>query len=117
MILVIMVAAFVLPSMAQNYEAQQPNSTFQSTSTLMGSGSSLSANPTINENGTASAPSYSPARAGSSPRKSGLLPGEPTNKDGDEGNTPIGDALLPLLLMAMLFCGVVYYRRKKALRC
>ena len=113
MILVIMVAAFVLPSMAQNYEAQQPNSAFQSTSTLMGSGSSLSSNPTINENGTASAPSYSPARAGSSPRKSGLLPGEPTNKDGDPGNVPIGEPWV-LAIFAAAFAAVIAVRRKRA---
>jgi len=30
-----------------------------------------------------------------------------------EPGTPIGDAILPLLLMALAFCGVVYLRRKK----
>ena len=109
-----MVAAFALPTMAQNYEAQQPNSAFQSTSTMMGSGSSLSSNPTINENGTATTPSYSPAKAsGSGPRKAGSLPGKPTNGEGDNGNTPIGDAVLPLLLMSLAFVGVTYLRKRK----
>jgi len=112
-IILIVVAAFALPTMAQNYEAQQPTATFQSTSTFTGSGSTYSSNPTINENGVATTPSYSPARAGSSPRKSGLLPSEPTNKDGDEGNTPIGDAVLPLLLMSLAFAGVIYLRKRK----
>lgn len=35
-------------------------------------------------------------------------PGEPM---------PIGDAAVPMMLMAMLFAGVVYTRRKKALNC
>lgn len=114
MILVVVLATFLLPSMAQNYEAQKPNSAFQSTSTMMGSGSSLSSNPTINENGTASAPSYAPAKAGSGSRKAGSLPGKPGKEDGDDGNTPIGDALLPLLLMSAAFGGVVYLRRRKS---
>ena len=114
MILVVMVAAFALPTMAQNYEAQQPNSAFQSTSTMMGSGSSLSSNPTINENGTATTPSYSPAKAsGSGPRKAGSLPGKPTNGDGDDGNTPIGDAVLPLMLLLGVYCSILVIRRNK----
>ena len=31
----------------------------------------------------------------------------------DESGTPLGDAVLPLLLMSLAFCGVVYLRRKK----
>ena len=110
---IIMVAAFALPTMAQNYEAQQPNSAFQSTSTMMGSGSSLSSNPTINENGTASAPASAPAKAPGM-RKSLGLPDAP-NIEGVQGNTPIGDAVLPLLLMAAAFAGVTYLRRRKSL--
>lgn len=110
LILVVMVAAFALPTTAQNFEAQQPNAAFQSTSTMMGTGSKYSSNPTISENGTASAPSYAPA---SGPKK--VLPSTPSTK-GDQGNVPLGDALIPLSLMALAFCGVVYYRRKKALK-
>ena len=111
--ILLMVAAFALPTIAQNYETQQPTTSFQSTSTLMGSGSSLSSNPTINENGTATTPSYSPAKtSGSGPRKVGGLPTTPGKED--EGNLPIGDALLPLMLMAAAFGGVIYLRRRKA---
>ena len=110
MILVVMVAAFALPTMAQNFEAQQPNATFQSTSTMMGTGSTYSSNPTINDNGTASAPSYAPA---SGPRKAGALPPPPTVQEGDSGNQPLGDAVLPLLLMAAAYVGIVAIRRKR----
>lgn len=54
--------------------------------------------------------SYSPAKApGSGPRKD--LIGGPEDP---LGPSPIGDALLPLLLMAFAFCGVLSLRRRKA---
>ena len=34
----------------------------------------------------------------------------------NEPGTPIGDAAVPMMLMAMLFAGVIYTRRKKALK-
>ena len=110
-----MVAAFALPTVAQEW---QSTSAFQSTSTMTGSGSSYSSNPTINDNGTASAPSYAPA---SGPRKIGGLPGTgggssmpDTSKAQD--NTPIGDAVLPMLLFAavyMVYSAARVYRRKR----
>ena len=55
--------------------------------------------------------SYSPAKTpGSGPRKGFDTPDEP----GQSEEYPIGDALLPLLLMAVAFCGVVSLRRRKA---
>ena len=55
--------------------------------------------------------SYSPAKApGSGPRKGFDTPDEPGQSD----EFPVGDALLPLLLMAVAFCGVVYLRRRKS---
>ncbi len=53
--------------------------------------------------------SYSPAKAPDGRR---FFP-----KPGEEGQSeayPIGDAMLPLLLMAVVFCGVIYLRRKRA---
>ena len=113
MILVV-VAAVVLPTIAQNNQ-EQLNVQFQSTSTLQGSGSVYTPAPAINEDGTA----YNPAEAaGPSKVKGGVkttgeLPGKP-GKDGG-GNTPLGDAVLPLLLCAAAFCGVIALRRKRAL--
>ena len=108
----VMVAAFALPTMAQFGNQDQntaPTVTFQSTgSTMMSSGSTLSANPTLNEEGMATynGASYSPAKAPGGPHR--VAP-----KDGDDEDYPLGDAVLPLLLMAMLFAGVVYTRRKR----
>ena len=101
-----------LPAMAQTFgtqQAEQPNAVFQSTSTMMGSGSSYSANPTLNSDGTAS---YNGAAA-SGPRKAKKVDfegGEPnTPKD---PNDPIGDAVLPLLLMAFAWVMARMIRRK-----
>lgn len=109
--MIMAVALVALPTKAQSFgEQEQPTTTFQSTSTLQGSGSAYSANPTLNEDGTAYSPAaQSPARAGSGPRK---LPTLPDNKDYHD-NTPIGDAVLPLTLMALAFCGVIALRRRK----
>lgn len=112
--IIMAVVLYALPAVAQNME-------FRSTSTMQGSGNYVA--PVTAVGATSAATSYSPAKAPGGPRKiesigggdggngSGLVnPG-----DGDPGS-PIGDAVLPLTLMALAFCGVVYYRRKKALK-
>jgi hypothetical protein len=53
--------------------------------------------------------SYSPAKAPSGPRKGFDIGG-----DTPAGPSPIGDAMLPLLLFAALFCGAIYLRRKRS---
>ena len=108
--MILAAALMALPALAQNFGAnqtEQPNASFQSTSTLSGSGSSYSANPTLNTDGTASyeGASYTPAKAPGGPNR---VP--PTN----QSNTPIGDALLPLLLMSLAFGMFVYFRRKRS---
>ena len=105
-----MVAALALSTMAQNFGKQdQPNVQFQSTSTLQGSGSTYSATPALNADGTAYNPaaSASPAQAPSGPHR--VAPATP-----DGAPTPVGDAVLPLMLMALAFGGVIYLRRRKA---
>lgn len=110
-----------LPTMAQTFGtkyAEKPSVVFQSTSTMMGSGSTYSANPTLNTDGTA----YYNGAAASGPRRVKMdgttptpNPGDP--ESGEQDNTepgPVGDAVLPLLLMALAFCGVVYMRKRKA---
>ena len=105
-IMIIMaVALYALPAVAQNME-------FQSTSTMQGSGNYVAPVTAV---GAASAASdatttYSPAKAPNGPRRSLETPGE-----AGQGGSPIGDALIPLSLMAVAFCGVIYYRRRKAL--
>lgn len=88
---------------------------WQSTSVMQGSGSTYS--PQVTEVGATSVASeatttesYSPAKAPSGPRKT-LINGP----ESGQGGSPLGDAVLPLMLMAMLFAGVVYTRRRKAL--
>jgi len=107
-----MMAALALPAMAQTWTNQTsaPTAAFHSTSTLSGSGSAYSATPMLNTDGTAafsgadqSVPNYAP----SGPRRVG--PPIPT---GDP--TPLGDALIPLLVMALAFAGIICVRRRKA---
>ena len=111
------VALVALPTMAQNFGGQSAEDkvqmqTFQSTSTMAPVNSQYSANPSLNEDGTA----YNPAettsatsqKPGGGPRKVG-----PVQTEGDP--TPVGDAVLPLMLMALAFGGVIYLRRRKAL--
>lgn len=106
----IMVAAFVLPTMAQDW---------QSTSTMQGTGSSYSPQVTaVGATGVTdmatTTESYSPAKApGSGPKKVGGLPGKPDKEDGDEGNQPLGDAVLPLMLLLGVYCSILVIRRNK----
>ncbi len=98
-----------LPIMAQPQTfngATAPQATFQSTSTMQGSGSAYSSKPMLNSNGMATyeGASYTPAQAPSGPKKVGGQTIE---------GTPIGDAVLPLTLMCLLAAGVVYIRRRK----
>lgn len=94
----------------------QPKEEWQSTSVLMPSGSNYSSQ--ISEVGAAQVVSeaktttevYSPAQAPSGPRR--VLPNGP---ESGQGPSPVGDAVVPLLVMAMLFAGVVYTRRKKSI--
>ena len=106
--MIIMAAALIaLPTMAQDW---------QSTSAMQGTGSNYSSQVTaVGATGVSdmatTTESYSPAKAPSGPRREFGKPGE----TGQSEEYPIGDAVLPLMLMAMLFAGVVCTRRKKAL--
>ena len=107
--IIMAVALIALPTMAQNQE-------WQSTSTLQGTGSNYA--PQVTAVGATAVSSmattteiYSPAKAPGGPRK-GFDTGA---EHGQSEEFPIGDAVLPLLLMSLAFAGVVYSRRKKAL--
>jgi hypothetical protein len=107
--LIMVVALMALPAMAQEW---------QSTSAMQGSGSAYSAQVTavgatevLSEAKTTD--SYSPAKAPTGRRK---LPGG-TNEPGQSGDSPIGDAVLPLLLLACAYLGMrVFLKRKRALK-
>ena len=106
--MIIMAAALIaLPTMAQDW---------QSTSAMQGSGSSYS--PQVTAVGATSATSeattsdtHSSAIAPSGPRREIITPGNPGNQSGD---SPVGDAVLPLLLMSLAFGMFVYFRRKRS---
>ena len=106
-IMIIMAAALVaLPTMAQQQE-------WQSTSTMQGSGSAYSPQVTAVGAVTASemaTTTYSPAKAPSGPRRGFDVGGESGRSD----EFPIGDAVLPMLLCAAVFCGVIALRRKRS---
>ena len=126
------VALMALPATAQNYgnpykpasnrsgmpqvEATAPASSFQSTSAMTGSGSAYSANPTLNSDGTASyngASTSGPRHAKKDGEGSGIGALDPDEYDEEGLETPLGDAVLPLLLCALAFCGVLYMRNRK----
>ena len=116
--IIMAVALIALPTMAQQEE-------WQSTSSMKGSGSVYAPQVTgvgavgvDNLASTTTTETYSPGRAGG-PHKA-KMEGDPFGTNQDAGHTedessPIGDGLLPLMVMAVAFCGVVYFRRRKAL--
>jgi hypothetical protein len=122
-LLMILAAALIaLPALAQTFganPAEQPNAVFQSTSTMTGSGSSYSANPTLNNDGTASYNEATTSTRNSGPRRA-KMEGEDDdwghNQQIGEGNdaSPLGDTLLPLLLMSLAFGMFVYFRHKRS---
>ena len=104
--IIMAVALMALPTMAQEW---------QSTSTLQGTGSNYT--PQVTAVGATTAPtiattteSYSPNKAPSGPRRGFDVGGESGRSD----EFPIGDAIVPMMLMAVVFCGVIALRRKRA---
>ena len=103
--MIIMAAALIaLPTMAQDW---------QSTSAMQGSGSTYSSQVTeVGATSVASeattTESYSPAKAPSGRRKT-LINGP----ESDQGPSPVGDAVLPLMLMALAFGGYIAIKRRK----
>ena len=100
------VALIALPTMAQEDQ-------WQSTSSMQGSGSTYSSQVTavgatdVNSMATTTQ-SYSSSSQGPSRAKKFDVGG-----DTPPGPSPIGDAVLPMLLMSLAFCGYLYLRRKK----
>ena len=117
LMMILMAAALVaLPTMAQQEE-------WQSTSAMKGSGSVYAPQVTgvgavgvDNLATTTTTETYSPGNSGG-PRKvkMGDFDSSTEGGEGDDGS-PIGDGLLPLMVMAVAFCGVVYFRRRKAVK-
>lgn len=85
-----------------------PSACFKSTSTISGSGSTL---PCAAETGVCTTIGDETSRYGSGPRRVG---GWDDNNAGDPGAVPLGDAVLPLLLLAAGYA--IYLRRKNSVR-
>ena len=122
MIIVVIVAAFVLPTVAQTYGSQNqrqyfaapPTAGFRSTSTMKGSGSIYASNPSLESNGTASAPALGPNKAKKLADPINIGEDIPPVQEGEiVVDSPLGDALIPLMLMALIFIGITYLRRKR----
>ena len=103
-----------VPTMAQFsnqdiFNAQAPGTSFQSTSSLSGSGSAYSSNPTIGDDGTAANPNAEEPQQANA-RRIGVR----QNLIEVPEDNPVGDVLLPLLALAMVY-GVwcMVYRRKR----
>ena len=104
------VALVALPTMAQQQE-------WQSTSTMQGAGSSYSSQVTaVGATGVAEMATTTNGSSSSTPhraKRSTDNPGEPAPEFQDP-DSPLGDAVLPLMLMAAVFCGVIALRRKRS---
>ena len=94
--------------------ATAPSATFQSTGTMLPSGSTYSSTPMIRQDGTAALYTTTEPAKANGPRRSG--PGVPTTpgQGSQENQFPIGDALLPLLIFS---CAYLIWRavRRRAL--
>ena len=106
----LMAAVFALPAMAQWSTSNQlstptPALEFRSTSTMPYSGSTYSATPQWNADGTATY--NAAAEASAAPHRQGPYKAPPINGDED---MPLGDALLPLLMMAIAYTVVRRFR-------
>lgn len=102
MILVVMAAALALPAMAQNSQD------WQSTSTMRGAGSAYSSQVTaVGATSVEDMSTTTTMNQPTGPRRIG-----PTH--GQDNPNPVGDAVLPLLLMAAAAAGVIYLRKRKA---
>ena len=94
----------------QRYDAAvTPTIGFSSTSAYATDDWNKSTTPMLNADGSVSAGAYMGEQVVSGPHKSNGAP-DPDDDEDDEYNGPIGDAILPLLLMAAAFCLI---RRKE----
>ena len=115
--IIALISAVSLLAHAQTFSPAAEDNTIQSQQ-IMQSGSNYNStvyepfsNTTPSEQSAVGA-SYSPAKAPTGPRKDIITPSNP----GQKGEFPLGDAVLPLMLMAISFCGIIYLRRQKASR-
>ena len=107
---ILMVCLLPLAVSAQQQE-------WQSASSMQESGSRYSSKVTpVGATGvgamSSTTSSFAPSQAPSGPRREGNFDRVP--EGGTQENTsPLGDAVLPLMLMAFAFSGILYLRRRK----
>lgn len=97
----------VLSARAQ-FSIEQPQVSFQSTSTMTSSGSTYTSE-------VYAVGAYSPSAApANGPRKAPPSTGGESGYDPNNPQfSPLGDAVLPLMIMAILFAGITYLRNKR----
>ena len=118
--IVALLAVVSLGLNAQHYSTRAENNAIQSQQ-IMTTGSSY--NGTIYEPFTNTSPSeqsnvgasYSPAKSPRGPLRFGNFDSVGEGNDKDEGS-PLGDGLLPLMLMALAFTGATFLARKRSKR-
>lgn len=124
LIVLFMAAALIaLPAMAQSFGSKRsvennqqaaPNFTitqpFRSTSAMQTSGSVYSATPVLNENGIAAYGNEN-SDSGFSAKDFGHIRRDPGTEEEFIDNQPIGDAVWPLMLMALGY--LVWKRRRR----
>lgn len=92
----------------QTMSTTVPSASFQSTSTMTASGSSYSSQPTIGSDGVATmGETYTSSQPAGGPRRI-VTPGAGGIQQ------PIGDTLIPLLLMVMAYATYLLLRRRKS---
>ena len=105
--------ACLVPAQAQDFS--QPRDPAIQSQQLMTTGAAYSG--TVYEpfnNTTPADQSYAPAKAPGGPRRTEGQSGRNPSDVGDKSEQfPIGDAMLPLLLMSAAFAGVIYVRKRK----
>ena len=118
-LLMIVAMVSVLSVWAQNL-ATQPSSDFRSTSIMVGSGSTLPQAAVTGAYVAGTTPgTYSPASHVGGPRKITVNPGDEPGPDEGENSEPwedpIGDALLPLMLLACAYL-IIRAARRRAIK-
>ena len=97
--------------------ATAPMAGFQSTSAYS-SQFSTGEQSTLNSDGTVNSAAYGigSRHLGSIRRTESNInnPDDPDDDEEDDGNVPLGDAVLPLLMISLAFCGYLYLRRKRS---
>ncbi|MBQ7631860.1 MAG: hypothetical protein IJS82_03770 [Paludibacteraceae bacterium] len=111
----LLMSAPITAQITQN-ATDDPQQAWRTTSTIAASGSTYSpqvtpvGSPTAYSTATTTTDGYNPLAGGkpTGPRRAFDNPSD----YGQSDESPIGDAVLPLMLMAMLSCGVIYIRRR-----